>query len=80
MLDAQSESIAIQREMIASMHKHGPATFCCNDPSTGKPLTFADMFNMHARTLLVITEVEQRAEGPAAPESQVPQSQELPLR
>jgi len=54
------EGIVAQRQMIASMQKPGPGVFCCNDPATGRPLTFGQVFDRHAQAMLVIAEVEAR--------------------
>lgn len=38
----------------------GPGIFCCNDPDTGKPLTYGEFFDLHAMTMMVIAEVYER--------------------
>lgn len=38
----------------------GPGVYCCDDPDTGKPLTYAEFFDMHAMTMQVIAEVCER--------------------
>ncbi len=36
---------------------------CMNDPYSGKPLTHGEVYDIHAMTLLVISEVEQRGKA-----------------
>ena len=38
----------------------GPNIYCCDDPWTGKPLTYAEFFDLHAMTMMVISEVVAR--------------------
>lgn len=52
------ESIVVQRQMISDMHKRPGVVF--TDPWTQRPMTQQDMFDQHARLLLVIGEVEAR--------------------
>lgn len=65
-LPTTDESIIFQRELIRDMAVHhrfpsrGPDKFACLDPASGKPLTRAELFDLHALTLLVISEVESR--------------------
>ena len=38
----------------------GPGIYCCDDPWTGEPLTYGEMFDLHAMTMQVIAEVYER--------------------
>jgi hypothetical protein len=38
----------------------GPGIYCMDDPWTGEPLTYADVFDLHAMTMMVIAEVCER--------------------
>lgn len=38
----------------------GPGIYCCDDPHTGEPLTYAEFFDLHAMTMMVIAEVCER--------------------
>jgi hypothetical protein len=38
----------------------GPGIYCCDDPWTGKPLTYGEFFDLHAMTMMVISEVVSR--------------------
>ena len=40
--------------------KSGPGIYCCTDSWSGKDLTYAEFFDMHAMTMMVIAEVCQR--------------------
>jgi len=38
-------------------------SYCMDDPYTGKPLSYGEVYDMHAMTLLVIDEVEKRGKA-----------------
>lgn len=38
----------------------GPGVYCCDDPWTGKPLTYSEFFDLHTMTMMVIAEVCER--------------------
>jgi hypothetical protein len=66
--DGLDEDIKFQRQLIRDMNmmlpenanSKGPGSFCCNDPYTGKPLTYWEFFDLHAMTMMVISEVVAR--------------------
>ncbi len=57
---ASNESIQTQRWMIKDMKNKGVGNFCMKDPYDGKPMTYGEVFDMHAMTMMVIAEVEAR--------------------
>jgi len=56
------ESIQTQMLMIKDMKDKGQGTFCMVDKTDGTPLTYGDLFDRHARMMLVIKDVEERLE------------------
>jgi len=60
---AEHESIQVQRWAIRDMKRFGPKSFCMIDKATGKPLTYGDFFDVHAMTMMVIAEVEERCKS-----------------
>ncbi len=54
------ESVIVQGWMIKDMSKKGRGKFCMNEPDSGRPMTFGQVFEMHALLLHVIAEVEAR--------------------
>lgn len=53
-------SIMVQMSAIREMKNRGPGAFCMIDRATGKSLTYAQFFDIHAMTMMVIKEVEDR--------------------
>jgi len=60
---AGNESLQTQRFMIRDMKRFGKDTFCMVDKYTGKPLTYGEVFDIHAMTMQVIAEVEERCKS-----------------
>jgi len=53
-------SVMVQQSAIRNMKERGPGAFCMVDRQTGKSLTYAEFFDIHAMTMMVIKEVEDR--------------------
>ncbi len=54
-------AVLFQRQLCKDMKLRGADCYVMNDPQTGRRLTIGDVFDEHARVLLVIAEVEARA-------------------
>ena len=56
-------SIILQRQIIGDMRRHGAGTYVMQDPwDRERPMTYGQVFVEQARAMMVITEVEQRAQ------------------
>lgn len=62
-------AIAFQRELIKAMAplpmggNHAMNEVVCRDPATGEPLTYAELLERYSVAMLIIAEVEARAQG-----------------
>jgi hypothetical protein len=56
--------------MIRDMKRYGTSAFCMIDKYTGKPLSYGEVFDIHAMTMMVIAEVEERCKSnPETPDT-----------
>lgn len=58
-----TESLAVQRSMVADMFKLGWGHRGFTDPTTGHALTLGDVFDRHAIALIVVEELDHTGEA-----------------
>ncbi len=62
--DPDAESIIFQRHLNRDMKTHGAGAYAMMDPHpnlAGRRMTIGDVFDDHARVMLVMAEIEARA-------------------